>query len=183
MGMKGNDQWIHDVKGKVMDILKYRDEDRNLVLIQLGETMPDAQSHWDTLRQYLDDDYRFRSFLYDLITHFKEKKRTSNVKDGRRAGAASQAKIHFSRSEKKASTKENDFYSSTVFNVASGLARGLAIFAVGVLEAIAHSQKKVDHFHALHGYGMYGDPAIANMFNRLNPPRAFPIYIELTIHF
>ena len=183
MGMNGNDQWIHDVKGKVMHFLKDREEDRNFVLIQLGEIKPYAYSHWDTLRRYLNDDERFRSFLDYLIRHLKEKMSTSNVRDGRRAGAASQAKIHCSRSEKKASTKENDFYSSTVFNVASGFARGFAIFAAGLLEAIAHSQKKVDHFHALHGYGMYGDPAIADMFNRLNSPRAFPIYIELTIHF
>ena len=71
--MPTTEENILKVKRKINETLKERKGDRNELFIFLASCSKGAESHWDTLHLFLDDDEDFTSFLESLIEHVKER--------------------------------------------------------------------------------------------------------------
>ena len=65
-------QWVSEVRMKVMEVLKDRDDDCDDVIFYLGEIPVTSGSHWHTLRAKLKDDAGFRRFVEKLVKKCKE---------------------------------------------------------------------------------------------------------------
>ena len=69
----GTIQWVEDVRKKVNQTLKNRMPERSLVLRHLAKShVSEPESHWHTLKLFLEDDEDFKNFLEDLIKEFQK---------------------------------------------------------------------------------------------------------------
>ena len=64
--------WVSEVRSKVIEVLKDREDDCDDVLYHLGEIPVKSGSHWYTLKEKLTNDARFKRFVEKLVKKWKE---------------------------------------------------------------------------------------------------------------